>query len=242
MTHWLHSAQEPLPATHHAQPNDSEAPGLLAAGLDLSTERLTQAYQKGIFPWYSSGQPVLWWSPDPRMVMQLSEFKLSHSLRKTVRKFARSFNCEIRIDSQFKQVMTACAQSPRDGQAGTWIVPEMIDVYGQWNEQGVAHSVETWVDDQLVGGLYGVNLGKMFFGESMFSHQTDASKIAFTALVCFCKSHGIDLIDCQQHTRHLASLGAKEISRHDFENSLTKRLKEPSISKWVFDPNMWELL
>ncbi len=239
MTHWLQSAQHPLPETHLAQANDSDTPGLLAAGLDLSTQRLMQAYQKGIFPWYSPGQPVLWWSPDPRMVMHINEFKLSHSLRKTVRRFAHSFNCEIRIDSQFQQVITACANAPRQGQLGTWIVPEMIDTYCQWHQQGVAHSVETWIDNQLAGGLYGVNLGKMFFGESMFSNQTDASKIAFTALVCFCKSHHIDLIDCQQHTRHLASLGAKEIPRHEFETQLQQRLKAPPISNWLFKPDMW---
>jgi leucyl/phenylalanyl-tRNA---protein transferase len=240
MTHWLTSAKDPLPETHTALPCGSQAPGLLAAGEDLSTTRLIEAYHKGVFPWYSPGQPVLWWSPDPRMVLHTAEFKLSRSLRKTVRQFSQRMHCEIRIDSAFERVIQACANAPRAGQGGTWIVPEMQAAYIEWHLLGSAHSIETWIDGQLVGGLYGINLGHMFFGESMFALQTDASKIAVTALVCFCRHHGIDLIDCQQHTGHLGSLGAREISRSAFEAALVHRLKLPAVTPWRFDPAMWE--
>ncbi|MEY4561431.1 MAG: hypothetical protein RLZZ618_708 [Pseudomonadota bacterium] len=238
----LSHPSEPLPDTSLALPAGSDAPGLLAAGGELTPERLTEAYRKGVFPWYSPGQPPLWWSPDPRMVLWTDEFKLSASLRKTVRKFARSYNCEVRIDTAFREVIQSCAQSPRDGQNGTWIVPEMIEAYVNWHRLGVVHSVETWVDDQLVGGLYGINIGRMFFGESMFSRRTDASKIAFAALVCFCRTHRIDLIDCQQRTGHLASLGAREIPRSEFEQALPPRVGEASIADWTYDPAMWDAL
>jgi len=237
--HWLNSPDDPLPDTRLALPPGSEAPGLLAAGGELSSARLEQAYRRGVFPWYSEGQPVLWWSPDPRMVLKVADFKLSHSLRKTVRRFARSHDCEIRIDSDFRSVITACAGTPRLGQDGTWIVPEMIEAYCRWHAQGAAHSVETWVGGQLVGGLYGIGIGRMFFGESMFSHRTDASKIAVCALVAFCRTHGITLIDCQQRTEHLQSLGAREISRAEFEQALPARLEGPPIADWTYDPAMW---
>jgi leucyl/phenylalanyl-tRNA--protein transferase len=236
---WVDNPSSPFPSTSQALPQESEAPGLLAAGGELTTERLTEAYSHGIFPWYSPGQPILWWSPDPRMVLPVAEFKLSRSLRKTVRNFNHSPNCQIRIDTAFRQVITACSTTPRDGQAGTWIVPEMIDAYARWHAQGVVHSVETWVDDELVGGLYGVNLGRMFFGESMFSHRTDASKIAMAALICFCRENGITLIDCQQRTGHLASLGAREVPRAEFEAALPPRLKEPPVAEWSYHPALW---
>ncbi len=242
MITWLHSPADPLPDTRRALPSGSDAPGLLAAGGELTPERLAEAYGKGVFPWYSPGQPPLWWAPDPRMVMWVDEFRLSHSLRKTVRKFARSYNCELRIDSAFRHVISACAQAPRDGQDGTWIVPEMIEAYCRWHELGVAHSVETWIDGELVGGLYGINLGRMFFGESMFSRRSDASKIAFAGLICFCRSHGVTLIDCQQRTGHLASLGGREIPRAEFEQALPPRLGEASITDWAYDPAMWDRL
>lgn len=242
MIPWLRHPLDPLPDTRLALPAGSEAPGLLAAGGELTPQRLTEAYSKGIFPWYSDGQPILWWSPDPRMVLFVDEFKVSRSLRKTLRHFIRDQRCEIRIDSAFRRVIKACASTPREGQAGTWIVPEMVDAYCDWHALGAVHSVETWVDGQLVGGLYGINLGTMFYGESMFSHRTDASKIATAALVCFCRTHGIALIDCQQRTRHLASLGAREIPRSEFEAAITPRVREPSIGDWTYHPAMWAAL
>ncbi len=239
MIPWLLSADDPLPDTDQALPSGSEAPGLLAAGGELTPTRLTEAYSRGVFPWYSEGQPVLWWSPNPRMVLPVAEFKLSRSLRKTVRHFAMSPRCELRIDSDFRAVINACAGTPRDGQNGTWIVPEMIEAYCAWHALGVVHSVETWIDGKLVGGLYGINLGRMFFGESMFSHQTDASKIAVAGLIAFCRAHGVSLIDCQQRTGHLASLGAREVPRNEFEQAVTQRLRQASIDDWTYHPVMW---
>ena len=171
---------------------------------------------------------MLWWSPDPRMVLRTSEFKLAHSLRKTLHRFVADPRCELRFDSAFNAVIEACANAPRDGQRGTWIVPELRDAYQRWHRAGSAHSIETWVDGRLVGGLYGVNLGRMFYGESMFTHATDASKIALAALVAFCRAHDIDWIDCQQNTAHLASLGAREVSRAAFEAHLAKTVLMPS--------------
>jgi leucyl/phenylalanyl-tRNA--protein transferase len=209
--HWLDTDDSPFPPSAHAFGPDSEAPGLLAAGGQLSLQRLEAAYRRGIFPWYSEGQPVLWWAPDPRMVLPVGEFKISRSLRKTLLRFMRSPGCEVRIDSAFERVIAACAGSLREGQRGTWILPPLQRAYSAWHRAGAVHSVETWIDGQLVGGLYGVGIGRMCFGESMFSQATDASKIALAALVAFCRAHGIGLIDCQQNTEHLASLGAREI-------------------------------
>ncbi len=242
MIRWLHSELDALPDTRLALPTGSDAPGLLAAGGELTPDRLTEAYAKGVFPWYSEGQPVLWWSPDPRMVLMVDEFKLSRSLRKAVTRFARTPGCEIRIDSAFDRVITACAATPREGQDGTWIVPEMIDAYRQWHRLGFVHSVETWVHGELAGGLYGVSLGRMMFGESMFSHRTDASKIALAALVCFCREKGVAMIDCQQRTEHLASLGGREIPRTEFERRLALGLGEPRIRDWTYDASMWRRL
>ena len=242
MNPWLHAPPDPLPDTRRALPLGSDAPGLLAAGGDLTPQRLTEAYSHGVFPWYSTGQPVLWWSPDPRMVLLTDEFRLSRSLRKTVKRFAADTRCELRIDSAFRDVITACASAPRDGQDGTWIVPEMIDAYRAWHALGQAHSFETWVDGELVGGLYGVSLGRMFFGESMFARRTDASKIAFAALVCFCRAHAITMIDCQQHTGHLASMGARELRRAEFETRLARNLKAPPILDWTYDLGLWRQL
>jgi leucyl/phenylalanyl-tRNA--protein transferase len=242
MITWLHEPGAPLPDTRHALPPGTEAPGLLAAGGDLGTRRLREAYSKGIFPWYSAGQPVLWWSPDPRMVLLTDEFRLTRSLRKTVRRFAADARCELRIDSAFRRVIGACAGTPRDGQDGTWIVPEMVEAYCAWHAAGQAHSVETWIDGELVGGLYGVSLGRMFFGESMFSHRTDASKIAFAALVCFCRQNQVPMIDCQQHTGHLESMGARELRRPEFETRLARSLGEPPITDWSYDLSLWRHL
>ena len=242
MITWLHGPDDPLPATHRALRPGSDVPGLLAAGGGLGAQRLTEAYSKGVFPWYSEGQPVLWWSPDPRMVLLTDEFKLSRSLRKTVLRFMRSPGCEVRIDSAFRRVIGACAGTPREGQNGTWIVPEMVEAYTAWHAQGRVHSFETWIDGELVGGLYGVSLGRMFFGESMFSRRTDASKIALAALVCFCRAHGMPMIDCQQQTGHLASMGARELPRAAFEACLTAIVVAPPVTDWTYDLGLWRYL
>jgi leucyl/phenylalanyl-tRNA--protein transferase len=242
MITWIDDPDDPLPETWRALPPGSEAPGLLAAGGELTPERLAEAYRRGVFPWYSPGQPVLWWSPDPRMVLPVAEFRLSRSLRKTVRQFRDDPRCELRIDADFRAVISACAGTLRDGQAGTWIVPEMVEAYCRWHRLGATHSFETRIDGELVGGLYGVSIGRMFYGESMFSHRTDASKIATAALICFCRANGITLIDCQQRTGHLASLGGREIARTDFEQALIPRLREPGIADWSYHPSMWARL
>ena len=242
MVPWLRSATDRLPDTRRALPQGSDAPGLLAAGGELTPQRLTEAYSKGVFPWYSDGQPVLWWSPDPRMVLFVDEFRLKRSLRKTIARFVRTTGCEVRIDSAFRRVITACSQTPRDGQDGTWIVPEMIEAYCAWHALGQVHSFETWIDGELAGGLYGVGLGRMFFGESMFSHRTDASKIALAALVCFSREHGIAVIDCQQRTGHLASLGGREVSRTEFEQRVSHGLGAPTITDWTYHASMWRHL
>ncbi len=242
MLAWLRGPHDTLPDTRRALPPGSEAPGLLAAGGELTPQRLTEAYSKGVFPWYSEGQPVLWWSPDPRMVLMTGEFRLKRSLRKTLAKFVRTSGCTIRIDSAFRRVIGECAGTPRDGQDGTWIVREMIDAYVAWHRLGHVHSVETWIDGELAGGLYGVSLGRMFFGESMFSHRTDASKIALAALVCFCRAQGVAMIDCQQRTGHLASLGGRELPRTEFEHRLSLALGEPPIVDWTYDASLWRHL
>jgi leucyl/phenylalanyl-tRNA--protein transferase len=239
---WLRSPADTLPETRQALPPGSDAPGLLAAGGELTPQRLREAYSKGVFPWYSEGQPVLWWSPDPRMVLFTAEFRLKRSLRKTIARFNRTPGCELRIDGAFERVIGACAGTPRDGQAGTWIVPEMVRAYTAWHRLGTVHSVETWIDGQLAGGLYGVCLGRMFFGESMFSHRTDASKIALAALVCFCRDRGIAMIDCQQRTGHLASLGGREVPRAEFERRLSLSLGEPGVGDWSYDASLWRHL
>jgi leucyl/phenylalanyl-tRNA--protein transferase len=189
-----------------------EPNGLLCAGGDLSPRRLVEAYRRGIFPWFSADQPILWWSPDPRMVLLPSEFKISRSLRRTL----RAGTYEVRLDSAFAQVINACATTPRAGQAGTWITQEMQMAYRQLFELGFAHSVETWVDGRLVGGLYGLAIGHMFYGESMFAWRSDASKIAAAHLARFLEARGFSMIDCQMSTPHLASLGAREMPRSDF--------------------------
>ena len=213
-------------------------PGLLAAGGALDVDTLLQAYGHGIFPWFSDGQPILWWSPDPRMVLQTANFRLHRSLRKTLEKFRRDAACEIRINHAFGDVIRACATSPRDGQAGTWILPQMVEAYESLHRAGYAHSVETWVDGVLVGGLYCVAVGKAVFGESMFARNTDASKIALAALVAFCRRNQIPMVDCQQNTRHLASLGAAELPRAVFVEHITHHHTLPT-PEWVFEPLYW---
>jgi leucyl/phenylalanyl-tRNA---protein transferase len=212
---WLEPGQ-PFPPVAQAWGPRDPAAGLLAAGADLSVSTLVAAYSQGIFPWYSAGQPILWWSPDPRMVLRAKDFKLHRSLRKALATFLATPGCEIRIDHDFAAVIAACASAPRDGQNGTWIVPEMQAAYTALHHAGHAHSIEVWQDDQLVGGLYCTAVGRAVFGESMFARATDASKIALCALVAICRAQGISFIDCQQNTAHLASLGAAEWPREEF--------------------------
>ena len=240
MIRWLKDAADPLPEARQALGIDSDAPGLVAAGGELTNRRLAEAYAKGIFPWYSQGQPILWWSPDPRMVLLPAEFRLARSLKKTIRRFIATPGCELRIDSAFDRVIDACATTPRGGSGGTWIVPEMIDAYRRWHAAGSVHSVETWIDGELAGGLYGVGLGRMFFGESMFAHRTDASKIALAGLVAFCRGHGIETIDCQQRTDHLASFGGREIARGDFQHRVGAALLLPAVVDWSYDLRLWD--
>jgi leucyl/phenylalanyl-tRNA--protein transferase len=190
---------------------EKEPDGLLAVGGDLTPQRLIQAYQLGIFPWFSEGEPILWWSPDPRTVLYPEKIKISRSLRKTLRK--RVYR--VTFDQNFNDVIHACA-APREDSPGTWLVPEMINAYSIQHQLGLAHSVEVWQDHQLVGGLYGMAIGRVFFGESMFSRASDSSKVALAYLSRQLKSWGFRIIDCQVYTRHLASLGAEEIPRQQF--------------------------
>ncbi len=236
MVPWL-AFDDPFPPVECALGVASGAPGLLAASADLLPLRLTDAYKRGIFPWYSDGQPVLWWSPDPRMVLKPAEFKVSDSLRKTLRRVARDPAWEVRVDNDFPAVMHACADTPRLGQRGTWITSDIVDAYTSLHRAGQAHSIETWFDGRRVGGLYGVSFGRMFFGESMFAHKTDASKIALAALVGHLRRHKIEMIDCQQNTSHLASLGGREIPRREFLAHLKKAVREPQIP-WRVDKSV----
>ncbi|MBE0627171.1 MAG: leucyl/phenylalanyl-tRNA--protein transferase [Burkholderiales bacterium] len=230
MIPWLEGDQ-PFPplASALAYPN-----GLLAAGADLSTERLLAAYRQGIFPWYSRDEPILWWSPDPRMVLIPSELKVSRSLAKTLRNRSH----EIRFDSAFVAVLQGCASRGDRLDApgsGTWITDEMRSAYLQLHELGYAHSAETWIDGELAGGLYGVAIGRMFYGESMFSRVRDASKIAMVHLVRRLLRQGCGMIDCQMHTAHLASLGARAIARSEF----SLRLQE--LVNYAATPTKWNV-
>jgi leucyl/phenylalanyl-tRNA--protein transferase len=237
MIPWLAGTQ-PFPPVDTAlrSPN-----GLLAASSDLTVERLLAAYHQGIFPWYADGEPVLWWSPDPRMVLHCPEFRISRSLHKTLRRTARSTTVDIRIDTAFGAVMRACAAPRADG-TGTWITPAVVSAYGALHARGLAHSVETWIDGQLAGGLYGVCLGRMFFGESMFARAPDASKLALAALVRILLSEGAPMIDCQQNTRHLASLGGREIARDRFCSHVQLATHEPPIDWARYRHRLNELL
>ena len=237
---WL-DAGESFPPVATAWGHADPAPGLLAAGAALDVPTLVQAYSQGIFPWFSEGQPVLWWSPNPRMVLNTARFKLHRSLRKSLSHLLHAQRLEIRFDHDFERVIQSCAHKPRAGQPGTWIVPDMVKAYSDLHKAGHAHSIETWIDGELAGGLYCVNLGGMVFGESMFAHATDASKIALCALVAFCRAHGISMIDCQQNTGHLASLGAQEISRDEFTAHVTQVMTRPAPA-WQFEPVYWNHL
>jgi leucyl/phenylalanyl-tRNA--protein transferase len=209
--------------------------GLLAVGGDLSRERLLLAYRKGIFPWYSRYEPILWWSPDPRLVLYPAELNVSKSLQKTIKKGL----FRVTMDQAFEAVIHACAQSRTSADEGTWIVEEMIDAYCNLHEFGFAHSVEAWQDERLAGGLYGVSLGRCFFGESMFTRISNASKVAFVALVKHLQALNFDLIDCQVTTPHLLRFGAREISRTRYLSELEKSLKPRTLKgQWSFDASL----
>jgi leucyl/phenylalanyl-tRNA--protein transferase len=210
-------------------PEYADPSGLLAVGGDLSSERLLEAYRLGIFPWYSEDQPILWWSPDPRLILELDEFKTSRSLNKIIRK-----QCfQVTFDRAFKEVIRACASVPRQQQQGTWITPEMLQAYIHLYDLGYAHSVESWVGGKLAGGLYGVSLGRAFFGESMFHSVSNASKVALATLVEALKRWNFDFIDAQMTTEHMLRLGAKKISRRHFLKRLKAALRHPTkTGKW----------
>lgn len=219
---WLfpgdHSHDFPPVELAMAEPN-----GLLAIGGDLSPQRILTAYRRGIFPWYSGDQPILWWSPNPRTVLFPDKLKISRSLRKTLNKGL----FEVRFDTAFDDVIRACASIPRPGQKGTWITPEIHHAYCTLHRMGHAHSVESWLQGRLAGGLYGIRLGQVFYGESMFSHCTDASKVAFVALVERLRQEGVRIIDCQVASSHLFSLGAEEIPRREFVAWLNQYAVQP---------------
>ncbi len=231
---WLDNVADPQwfpdPRLAMRDPN-----GLLAAGGELTPERIIAAYHRGIFPWYSEGEPVLWWSPDPRAVLLPDELDISRSLRKTLKQ--RPFT--VRSDTAFRRVMGECA-APRAGQSGTWITEDVLDAYCRLHDMGIAHSIECWQDDQLVGGLYGIALGKVFFGESMFSRRADASKVALVYLTAQLTRWDYGLIDCQVSSAHLRSLGARDIPRDIFLNMLNHWVREPGQPNcaWRFDDDI----
>ena len=240
MLPWL-APGEAFPPPEQAWGTGDPIPGLLAAGGVLDVPTLRRAYAEGIFPWYSADQPILWWSPDPRMVLRTHHFRLHPSLRKEIRTGLRSGRLEVKVDTVFEQVIQACAHTPRAGQSGTWIVPDMVHAYTALHHAGHAHSVETWWEGRLVGGLYCVNLGRMVFGESMFSHRSNASKMALAGLIACCKAWGVQAIDCQQNTAHLSSLGASEEPRSRFLLTVREAIREPAPT-WRFDPLYWNAL
>lgn len=231
---WLNET-DPFPPVEQALTDNEAAAGLLAVSRTLTPSRLLSAYHLGIFPWYSKGQPVLWWSPDPRMVLAPQQLRISKSLRKTIKQFLQDPRWEIRVDHGFIQTMAACAKVRRQHQEGTWITDSIISAYHHLHTQGFAHSIEVWCDTTLVAGLYGVAIGRMFFGESMFTYQANGSKIALAALCAFLHQHHVPLIDCQQDTAHLTSLGGHLIPRTQFITHLQQAVKHPPIHHWQFD-------
>jgi leucyl/phenylalanyl-tRNA---protein transferase len=232
MIPWLEPG-DPFPPVEEAleEPN-----GLLAAGDELTTPRLLQAYERGIFPWFGDGDPVLWWSPDPRMVLATDAMRVTRSLRKTI----RSGRFRITADTAFPSVIAACAE-PRPDQDGTWITRAVFDAYCALAAMGVAHSIEAWEGDRLVGGVYGVALGRMFFGESMFARRSDASKVALAHLVRQLRRWSFPLIDCQMSTAHLASLGARTVGRAEFLSVVRRCVAEtPVAAPWRLDSDLAE--
>ena len=225
-----------LPPEHlFPDPAYAREDGLLAVGGDLEPERLLRGYSQGIFPWYSEGQPILWHSPDPRFVLPTEELHIGRSLKKTLRK--GSF--QIRMDTAFERVLLGCATAARPEQEGTWITRDMHRAYARLHELGFAHSTEAWVGDDLVGGLYGVSIGGMYFGESMYAHQSDASKVAFVCLVTQLQRWGFDLIDSQVYTEHLERFGARDVSRDEFMGLLRERISRPTRrGRWTLDADI----
>lgn len=213
-------------------PRNANEDGIVAWGGDLNPSRLIRAYQAGIFPWYSKDDPIIWWSTDPRLIMELDDFKVSKSLKKSIKKF------EYKFDSNFIEVMKNCACADRGDQNGTWISDDIIEAYSTLNGMGITHSVESYLDDKLVGGLYGVVVGKLFCGESMFSLVSDASKSAYAILIKHLKHWGYDFIDCQVPTEHLKTLGAKEVSREYFLKRLSKANMESIEHDWEIDKSL----
>jgi leucyl/phenylalanyl-tRNA---protein transferase len=231
MIPWL-TEHDPFPPVDEAM---TEPNGLLAAGADLSPQRLLDAYRRGIFPWFAEDDPLLWWSPDPRMVLMTHELRVSRSLRRVL----RSGRYRVTLDAAFAGVMAGCAE-PRGDDAGTWITSEMTDAYVELARLGFAHSVEVWSGGALAGGLYGVAIGRMFYGESMFSRQTDASKVALATLVPQLERWGFEMVDCQMATAHLASLGAREIPRAEFVERVSRLVGAPAVPPpWTFDGDLY---
>ena len=229
MIPWI-TGNAPFPPAAQALRSPS---GLLAAGGDLSAPRLLEAYRHGIFPWFSAGEPILWWSPDPRMVLIPGEFRISRSLARVL----RNMSYEVRCDTAFERVMRSCA-APR-GEHGTWIHESMIAAYCALHEIGYAHSVEVWIGGRLAGGLYGVAIGRMFYGESMFSHASNASKNALAHLARQLERWQFEMIDCQMNTAHLASLGAREIPRSEFIARLQELVHCAPVTHWQFDADLF---
>ena len=235
---WL-GPQDPFPdPLTHADP-DPSVPGLVAVSERIYPGQLARAYQAGIFPWYSDNQPVLWWSPDPRMVLDPSNFKCSDSLKKHLRHFCQDPESEVLVDADFGAVVRACATSKRKDQDGTWITHEIMEAYTALHEQGHAHSIAVAHQGKLIGGLYCVSFGAMVFGESMFSYETNASKLALAALSAWCLQNQVGMIDCQQETAHLRSLGAAPISRSQILAKLQTSLNPSNIERpWTFNKNI----
>lgn len=210
-------------------PNEANKEGIVAWGGDLNPSRVLRAYQSGIFPWNSPQDPILWWSPDPRLIMELEDFKVSRSLKKSMTKFTYQF------DTNFKEVIDKCANTPRNNQNGTWIQDDVKEAFITLSDMGIAHSIESYLDGKLVGGLYGLSIGKIFCGESMFAHANDSSKSAYAILVKHLKKWGYDFIDCQVPTNHLKSLGAKEVDRDYFLMRLNQSNMETIDNRWEID-------
>lgn len=232
---WL-GADDPFPNPLLSKDPDPSVPGLIAVSDRIYPGQLARAYQAGIFPWYSENQPVLWWSPDPRMVLKPTNFKCHESLKKTIRHFLSDPSKQIMVDDDFGSVVRSCATTPRKEQDGTWITHEIMNAYTNLHEQGHAHSIAITENNQLIGGLYCVAFGGMVFGESMFSRQTDASKLALAALCAWCAKNIVEMIDCQQETTHLRSLGGAPISREIFLAHLQNALKQSNIEiPWTFN-------
>jgi leucyl/phenylalanyl-tRNA---protein transferase len=227
---WI-DAHRTFPSPRHFVQTHPELPDdLIALSETMDDELLLNAYRQGIFPWYSAGQPIMWWCTSPRMVLHTAEIKITHSLRKKIKQVIKNPAWEIRVDHTFREVIAACAHAQRKDQDGTWITDQIIEHYCELHDRGFAHSVETWFDGALVGGLYGINLGKMFYGESMFMLTTDASKLALAALCAWCQTVDIQLIDCQQQTQHLSSLGARPISKIEFLDWIASQIDLPAPS------------